>query len=89
MDNDKLDALRKRYAEASMFEIHDPQMRAVALTTQRATVINLDRAGKPLRPAILWLDQRRLDELPSMGPIVRTLHGPITSATACADLSAS
>jgi len=32
---------------------------ALALTTQRATVINVDRAGQPLRPAIVWLDQRR------------------------------
>ncbi len=31
----------------------------VALTAQRATVINVDGAGRPLRPAILWLDQRR------------------------------
>ena len=31
----------------------------VALTTQRSTLINLDRQGKPLRPAIVWLDQRR------------------------------
>lgn len=31
----------------------------VALTTQRSTVINLDKNGKPLRPAIVWLDQRR------------------------------
>jgi sugar (pentulose or hexulose) kinase len=31
----------------------------VALTTQRATVVNVDRQGKPLRPAIVWLDQRR------------------------------
>ena len=38
----------------------DPQRVAgVALTTQRATVLNLDREGRPLRPAILWLDQRR------------------------------
>lgn len=44
------------------------KIRAVALTTQRATVINLDREGKPLRPAIIWLDQRRTEphELPSM-----------------------
>ncbi|RRJ84643.1 FGGY-family carbohydrate kinase [Aestuariirhabdus litorea] len=32
---------------------------AVSLTTQRGTVINLDKQGDPLRPAILWLDQRR------------------------------
>jgi sugar (pentulose or hexulose) kinase len=30
----------------------------VALTTQRATVVNVDRAGEPLRPAMVWLDQR-------------------------------
>jgi sugar (pentulose or hexulose) kinase len=34
---------------------------AVTLTTQRGTVINLDKQGKPLRPAILWLDQRLAD----------------------------
>jgi sugar (pentulose or hexulose) kinase len=32
---------------------------AVALTTQRSTLINLDKNGKPLRPAIVWFDQRR------------------------------
>jgi len=31
----------------------------VALTTQRSTMINLDKDGQPLRPAIVWLDQRR------------------------------
>jgi sugar (pentulose or hexulose) kinase len=31
----------------------------VTFTTQRNTVINLDREGRPLRPAIMWLDQRR------------------------------
>ena len=36
-------------------------IKAVALTTQRATLINLDRQGKPLRPAIIWLDQRETD----------------------------
>ncbi len=38
----------------------------VALTTQRATMINLDRFGRPLRPAIVWLDQRRTEGLPPM-----------------------
>jgi sugar (pentulose or hexulose) kinase len=32
----------------------------VALTTQRSTVINLDKNGNPLRPAIVWMDQRRI-----------------------------
>ncbi|NMC29072.1 MAG: carbohydrate kinase [Pelolinea sp.] len=31
----------------------------LSITTQRCTVINLDQNGKPLRPAIVWLDQRR------------------------------
>jgi sugar (pentulose or hexulose) kinase len=42
-------------------------IQAVALTTQRATVINLDCDGRPLRPAIIWLDQREQTELPGMG----------------------
>lgn len=40
---------------------------AAALTTQRCTVINLDHRGEPLRPAIVWLDQRRATKLPSVG----------------------
>jgi sugar (pentulose or hexulose) kinase len=36
---------------------------AVALTTQRATMINVDQQGQPLRPAIVWLDQRRTERL--------------------------
>ncbi len=31
----------------------------VGLTTQRSTLINVDKNGKPLRPAMVWLDQRR------------------------------
>ncbi len=40
---------------------------AVALTTQRNTVINLDKNGKPLRPAISWLDQRRAEGVKPLG----------------------
>lgn len=39
----------------------------VALTTQRSTLINLDRNYQPLRPAIVWLDQRRTEGLKSLG----------------------
>jgi len=31
----------------------------VGVTTQRASMINVDENGIPLRPAILWLDQRK------------------------------
>jgi len=39
----------------------------VALTTQRSTVLNVDRNGVPLRPAIVWLDQRRTEGLRPVG----------------------
>jgi sugar (pentulose or hexulose) kinase len=39
----------------------------VTLTTQRATLINLDSSGKPLRPAMVWLDQRRTSGLKPLG----------------------
>jgi sugar (pentulose or hexulose) kinase len=40
---------------------------AVALTTQRSTLINVDAQGRPLRPAIVWLDQRRTSGLEPVG----------------------
>ena len=40
----------------------------VALTTQRSTIVNVDRNGRPLRPAMVWLDQRRsVDQKPVGG----------------------
>ncbi len=36
---------------------------AVSLTTQRSTVVNVDKRGNPLRPAIVWPDQRRAEGL--------------------------
>ncbi|MFO7995503.1 MAG: FGGY-family carbohydrate kinase [Marinobacter sp.] len=41
----------------------------VTVTTQRGTVINLDSNGHPLRPAIIWLDQRHANiDGPVPGP---------------------
>ncbi|MBN1249559.1 MAG: FGGY-family carbohydrate kinase [Anaerolineae bacterium] len=45
-------------------EVPREAIAAVALTTQRNTVINVDADGEPLRPAIVWLDQRRVEGLP-------------------------
>jgi sugar (pentulose or hexulose) kinase len=42
-------------------------IRGVAITTQRGTVVNVDRDGKPLRAAITWLDQRRTERYPRIG----------------------
>ena len=45
------------------------QVAGVTVTTQRGTVVNLDRQGVPLRPAIIWLDQRHAQiEGPVPGP---------------------
>ncbi len=34
---------------------------ALSVTTQRGSVVNVDKKGQALRPAILWLDQRLAD----------------------------
>lgn len=49
-------------------QTHAPRgaIKGVALTTQRGTMINLDKHGQPLRPAIVWLDQRKAARLPVM-----------------------
>jgi sugar (pentulose or hexulose) kinase len=39
----------------------------VALTTMRNTLVNVDRTGRALRPAIVWLDQRRTEGLKPVG----------------------
>jgi len=39
----------------------------VTLTTQRCTLITVDKNGKPLRPAMVWLDQRRTSGLKPIG----------------------
>jgi sugar (pentulose or hexulose) kinase len=48
-------------------DIPKAAIKGVALTTQRATMVNVDRNGTPLRPAILWLDQRRTEGLKPIG----------------------
>ena len=48
-------------------EVPPAAVAGVALTSQRATVINVDRQGRPLRPAIVWLDQRRTEGLRPVG----------------------
>ena len=48
-------------------QVDTQRIAGVALTTQRGTVINVDRSGSPLRPAITWLDQRKTFGLPPVG----------------------
>lgn len=66
--------------------VHKKSIRGMSLTTQRATVINLDKKGNLLRPAILWLDQRKA-ELESWPPLhlklgfkAINMYGPAVNA---------
>ncbi|MBI3283855.1 MAG: FGGY-family carbohydrate kinase [Burkholderiales bacterium] len=61
-------ACRRLWAQSG---IAPAAVHGVAVTTQRGTMINLDRHGKPLRPAITWLDQRRTDQVPPIHPLWR------------------
>ncbi|HUR40550.1 MAG TPA: FGGY-family carbohydrate kinase [Verrucomicrobiae bacterium] len=49
------------------------EISGLALTTQRSTVICLDGDGRVLRPAILWLDQRRCDAPPPLGAALNVM----------------
>ncbi|WP_028326091.1 FGGY-family carbohydrate kinase [Desulfatirhabdium butyrativorans] len=40
-------------------DIEPQSIGVVTLTSQRGSVVNVDGTGKPLRPAMLWLDQRK------------------------------
>jgi sugar (pentulose or hexulose) kinase len=50
------ETLQKLFAGS---QIAKERIKAVALTSQRTTMVNLDKNGNPLRPAISWLDQRQ------------------------------
>lgn len=41
------------------------EIKAISVTTQRATMIAVDKQGEPLRPAFIWLDQRHVSSKPS------------------------
>ena len=64
----------------NLFDIAGKQkerVKGVAVTTQRNTVINVDQNGNPLRPAIVWLDQRMADTsrmIPAfLRPVLKTV----------------
>jgi sugar (pentulose or hexulose) kinase len=56
-----------RKADAAGLIDVQARLAGVALTTQRGTVVNVDRNGQPLRPAMIWLDQRRTFGLKPVG----------------------
>lgn len=58
-------------------------IQGVTLTTQRGTMINVDNWGNPLRPAIVWLDQRKADA----GNIIPSVLKPLLKAMKYFDLA--
>ena len=60
-------SLMARLDQGELPGVDRQRIAGVALTTQRSTLINLDKDGQPLRPAIHWLDQRRTENLPPLG----------------------
>lgn len=84
--------------EACRRVLEEPGVRREAiggltLTTQRGTVVVTDEAGAPLRPAIVWLDQRRQLDVPPIGGLTgiafRALGVRDTVAAFAADCEAN
>jgi len=51
-------------------------IKGVAVATQRNTLIDVDKSGAPLRPAIVWLDERKADS----GNIIPSVFRPLLKA---------
>jgi sugar (pentulose or hexulose) kinase len=51
-------------------EVDRREIAGIGLTSQRNTIIPVDEAGNALRPAILWLDQRMVADLPPLGKLI-------------------
>lgn len=53
-------------------DVDKSRIKGVGLTTQRATLINVGKDGKPLRPAITWMDQRKAQvDMQRVNPLLR------------------
>jgi len=68
--------------------VNTDQIAAAALTSQRATVINVDKNGQPLRPAIVWMDQRRVENFPPVKGLWGSLFKTVGVAKTVAYLQA-
>ena len=54
-------ACRQLWAEHPGFA---ERVRGVTVTTQRGTIMPIDAQGRAVRPALIWLDQRRATQVP-------------------------
>lgn len=69
-------------------DVKPDDIAGLALTTQRATMICLDAEGRVLRPATVWLDQRRCSAPPDLGPMWRSLFAIAGASSLVAHLQA-
>ena len=58
-------------------DIDKSRIKGVTLTCQRGTTMCIDENGQPLRPAVVWLDQRRAETDDPVGGF----WGPLASVT--------
>jgi sugar (pentulose or hexulose) kinase len=58
-----------RKALAALGKENIKRLRAVGLTSQRGTVIPIDKNGNPTRPAIHFMDTRRIEGLSKLGGV--------------------
>ena len=49
------------------------RIEAVSITTIRDTVVCVDEKGRPLRPAIVWLDKRKAEGGPRLSQVTRMM----------------
>jgi sugar (pentulose or hexulose) kinase len=59
-------ACSELWLELEQLKIDKTKIKAVSLTCQRTTMVNIDNKGKSLRPAFVWLDQREQTKLDNM-----------------------
>jgi sugar (pentulose or hexulose) kinase len=52
-------------------DINHDEIAGIGLTSQRNTVIPMDKDGNALRPAIIWLDQRTVNDIPPLNMIIK------------------
>ena len=72
-----------------MLDFPREAIRAVSVTTQRATVVPMDAGGHALHPAISWLDQRRVESKPRLGALQRLTTRVIGAHEAVAEFHAN
>ncbi len=69
-------ALRQVIADLDAVDIDATDIQAVSITHQRETFVCLDRDGREIRPAILWLDARATEQVLALGsPHVHDVTG--------------